>query len=182
MKAPEFHDTITVGDTEVQIRTMHPQDREIEVQFVRNLSPQSRYYRFHAAIKELTPSMLEHFTNVNYPDEMALIATVTEDGVEREIGVARYVRLDSPVTAEFAIVVADEFQGKGVGTRLLLDLRSCAIAAGITDLKATVLSENRRMYEFCRKLGFEVEPRHNDYSTVELGKHFEGTRFATGRK
>lgn len=178
MKPPEFHDTITVDDTTVNIRTMHPEDRENEVRFIKALSPQSRYYRFHAAIKELTPEMLEHFTNVNYPDEMALIATVSDEESERQVGVARYVRLEDPKTAEFAIVVADEWQGKGLGTRLLLDLRSCAIAAGITQLKASVLSENRRMYEFCRKLGFEVEPRHNDYSTVELGKRFEGTRFA----
>jgi acetyltransferase len=178
MKPPNFSDTISVDGVTVSIRPMRPEDRENERRFVQRLSPQSRYFRFHAAIKELSATMLEHFTNVNYPNEMALVAMIPEGDDERQIGVARYVRLEDPKTAEFAIVIADEWQGKGIGTRLLLDLRSCAIAAGITQLKASVLSENRRMYEFCRKLGFEVEPRHNDYSTVELGKRFEGNKFA----
>ena len=175
---------ITVDGIKVTIRTMQAEDRENEKRFVKALSPQSRYYRFHAAIKELTPNMLEQFTHVNYPHEMALIATIKDpDGIngEREIGVARYVQLDDPGSAEFAIVVADEFQGKGIGTRLLLDLRSCALVAGITQLKASVLSENRRMFQFCRKLGFEVEPHHNDYTTIELGKRFEPTKFASGQ-
>lgn len=192
MKPPPFHDIVTVDGTRVTIRTMQPDDRENERRFIKGLSAQSRYYRFHAAIKELSPTMLENFTHVNYPDEMALVAVVSDESdngevseigkkAEKLIGVTRYIRLEDPVTAEFAIVVADEWQGKGIGTRLLLDLRTCALVAGVNQLKASVLSENRRMYEFCRKLGFEVEPRHNDYSTIELGKRFEGTRFASGQ-
>lgn len=182
MKPPLFNDSIIVDDTQVTIRTLQPADRDIEHEFVKSLSPRTRYYRFHAAIKELSPAMLEHFTNVDYPREMALIALVSDGDAEREIGVARYVQLEDEESAEFAIVVADAWQGKGIGTRLLLDLRSCAIAAGINRLKASVLSENRRMYEFCRKLGFEVEPQHNDYATVELGKRFEKTNFGGAKR
>ena len=177
MKPPLFQDAIVVDGQRVQIRTMQPEDREHEQEFHRRLSPQSRYYRFHASMRELTPDLLEHFTHVDYPNEMALIATIDEDGDERQIGVARYNITDEPGTAEFAIVIADEWQGKGIGTRLLLDLRSCAIRSGITRLKASVLSENRRMYEFCRKLGFEVEPHHNDFSTIELGQQFKRGSF-----
>jgi len=180
MKPPPFQDSITVDGTIVTIRVMQPEDRDNEHRFVKGLSDQSRYYRFHATIKELSPAMLERFTNVNYPDEMAMVAVVPADEGELQIAVARYVRLEDPQAAEFAIVVADEWQGKGIGTRLLTDLRSFAIATGIKQLKATVLSENRRMYEFCRKLGFEVQPRDNDYTTVELGKHFESVKFASG--
>ena len=152
---------------------MRPTDREIEQAFVRGLSSETRYFRFHSAVRELSPALLERFTNVNYPGEMALIATIEEGGGERLIGVARYVRLEDSPAAEMAIVVADEWQGKGIGTRLLIDLRSCAIAAGFREMKASVLSENRRMYELARKLGYIVEPRHGDYRTVELGKELD---------
>ena len=102
---------------------MRPEDRKIEEQFVRRLTPASKYYRFHAALRELTEYMLDHFTNVNYPDEMALIATIREGDAEQEIGVARYVRTREPDTAEIAVVVSDEWQGKGIGGKLLKDLR-----------------------------------------------------------
>lgn len=177
MKPPKFEDSLLVDGTRVAIRTMWPGDREIEQEFVRGLSPQTRYYRFHSAIRELSPAMLERFINVNYPDEMALIATIDDDGRERQIGVARYIKPEDSDVAEMAIVIADEWQGKGIGTRLLTDLRSCAIAAGIKRMRASVLSENRRMYELARKLGYDVEPRHGDFRTVELGKEFDGTRY-----
>lgn len=177
MKPPAFQDLIAVDGISITIRAVQPEDKQHERDFHHRLSPQSRYYRFHTAMKELSPEMLEHFTNIDYPNEMALIALVKDGQDERQIGVARYDLLENPQSAEFAIVVADEWQGKGIGTRLMLDLRSCAIAAGVTQLKATVLTENRRMYEFCRKLGFEVEPHHNDYSVIELGKHFERRNF-----
>ena len=178
MKPPLFHDVIVVDGRSVTIRTMQPEDKEHEQRFHASLSRQSRYYRFHAAMKDLSADMLEHFTHIDYPSEMALVAMIGEGDDERQIAVARYTQLDAPETAEFAIVVTDEFKGKGIGTRLLLDLRSCAIAAGINTLKASVLSENRRMYTFCRKLGFEVEPHHNDYSIVELGKRFDRTNYS----
>lgn len=173
MKPPAFEDTIVVDGTRVNIRTLLPADRDIEQAFVRGLSAQTRYYRFHSGVRELSPAMLERFINVNYPDEMALAATIEMEGRELIIGVARYMREPGGESAEMAIVVADAWQGKGIGTRLLLDLRSCAIAAGVKRMNATVLSENRRMYELARKLGYEVEPRHGDYRTVELGKEFD---------
>ncbi|MBD3648822.1 MAG: GNAT family N-acetyltransferase [Pseudomonadales bacterium] len=157
----------------MNIRTLWPSDREIEQEFVRGLSAQTRYYRFHSGVRELSPAMLERFINVNYPDEMALAATIEVDDREVLIGVARYMREPGKETAEMAIVVADAWQAKGIGTRLLLDLRSCAIAAGVKRMNATVLSENRRMYELAKRLGYEVEPRHGDYRTVELGKEFD---------
>lgn len=177
MKPPEFEDSIVVDDIRIRIRTLWPSDAEIEQQFVRELSDRSRYYRFHSGLRELSPAMLDRFINVNYPNEMALIATIDVDGKEKEIGVARYIRPDDSEVAEMAIVIADAWQGKGVGTRLLVDLRSCAIAAGIKQMRASVLSQNRRMYELARKLGFTVEPRHGDFRTVELGTRFDDANF-----
>lgn len=174
MIPPDFEDTLEVPGAVVTIRTMQPEDRDIEHRFVRELSEQSRYYRFHSALKELSPYMLERFTHVNYPDEMAIIATVTEGQGEMQIGVARYARKPGSHTAEIAVVVADAWQGRGVGTRLLVDLRQLAKEAGIRHVEASVLPENRRMLGLARELGFSVKAlKPADYSTIELGKELD---------
>lgn len=157
--------------TTVTLRTMHPADRDIEQRFVDGLSPQSRYYRFHSALKNLTPEMLERFTHVNYPDDMALIATVPDGPGAREIGVARYVRYPDTDRAEIAVVVADAWQGRGIGARLLLALRTLAVTAGIRHFEASVLPGNSRMLELARSLGFTVRVADmEDSQTLELGK------------
>ena len=174
MLPPDYKDTLEIADATVTIRTMQSADRDIEQRFVRGLSTQSRYYRFHSVLKELTPYMLERFTHVNYPDEMALIATVPEGVGEIQIGVARYVRIPKSDTAEIAVVVADAWQGKGIGSRLLVDLRHLAMNAGIKHIEASVLSENRRMLDLARELGFSLKAmKPMDYLTLELGKDLE---------
>jgi acetyltransferase len=171
---PDYRDALVVGGTRVTIRTICPADRDIEQQFVRGLSPSSRYYRFHTSLKELTPAMLERFTHVNYPDEMALIATIPEGAGESEIGVARYARYPGTDRAEVAVVVADAWQGKGIGARLLLDLRNLAREAGIRQFEASVLPGNKRMLELAQSLGFTVRsaPVPPD-TTLELGKDLD---------
>lgn len=170
MQQPDSRIGIDVGGIPVTIRPITPADRKIEDDFVRNLSDEARYYRFHSALKELTPEMLERFTQVNYPDDMALIATVENSGVLKEIAVARYARLPGRDAAEVAVVVANEWQGKGIGSRLLLELRDIAVNAGIHELYMDVLSENRRMIKLAQALGFHVLPMKDDYTTRQLGK------------
>lgn len=167
---PDYTDTLDIDGTRVMIRTMRPTDREIEDRFVRQLTPASKYYRFHAALRELTADMLDHFTRVDYPDEMALIATIDEGGAEREIGVARYVRTSAADTAEIAVVISDEWQGKGIGGRILKDLRGIAQQAGIRHFEARVLPDNQRMLQLAQRLGFRIKPRNDDPSAIELGK------------
>jgi acetyltransferase len=173
MKPPQHREVVELAGTPVTLRTMQPGDRDIEDAFVRRLSPGSRYLRFHAALKQLTPAMLDRFTNVDYPDEMALIATIAEDGSEREIGVARYVRTAGSDRAEVAVAVADDWQGKGLGTRLLLRLRDIAREAGVKHLEATVLPQNQAMLSLARQLGFTRVSGQTDAHTVELGKEVD---------
>ena len=174
MNVPDYHDELKVDGTPVTIRTMHPEDRDIEARFVAGLSATSRYYRFHSALRELNPAMLEHFTHVNYPHNMALIATVQDGKGEREIGVARFARYPGTDSAEIAVVIADDWQGKGIARRLLTDLRQLAVAAGIRHLEANVLPGNRRALELVRALGFTVRTAGSgDGAAVELGKELD---------
>jgi acetyltransferase len=74
MQSPDIRIDFDLRGTTVTIRTMTAVDRDIESEFVRNLSEESRYYRFHSALRELTPELLDRFTNVKYPENMALDA------------------------------------------------------------------------------------------------------------
>ena len=167
---PDFNDAMDVDGTRVTIRPIEPADRERESAFVRKLSQASRYYRFHSTLKELTPALLERFTECHYPDDLALVAMVDTDDGPEQIGVARYVREPGTDRAEIAIVVADDWQGKGIATRLLFDLRDLARSGGIQQLYASVLRENGRMLELCRRLGFSLEPASTEPRTSQLGK------------
>lgn len=154
MDAPDVSIPIAVRGTTVTLRAITSADREIEAAFVRKLSDESRYFRFHAPLRELSERMLDQFTQPNYPDSLALIATVDVDGATEEIAVARYARYPDGDAAEVAIVVADEWQGCGIGTRMLVELRELALGAGIKDLYMNVLPDNSRMLRLARELGF----------------------------
>lgn len=166
---PDFQDSIVVDDVVVTIRPIEPADRGRESAFMGKLSQTSRYYRFHSSLRELTPAMLERFTECHYPDDLALVAMVDSERGPEQIGVARYNRDPGTDRAEIAIVVADAWQGKGVATRLLFDLRDLAYLGGIHQLYASVLRENGRMLDLCRKLGFSREAAFDGY-TSRLGK------------
>jgi len=97
---------------------------------------------------------------VDFSRDMALAAATMLDG-ETLLGVARYVRDRSGDAAEFAIVIADAWQGRGIGRRLLAKLIEAARRRGVKRLYGDILATNRPMLELARKLGFELG-RHED--------------------
>lgn len=136
-----------------RVRPIMPGDDGLILDFFERLGPESRYYRFFRIKKTLEPKEVEFFTHVDYRDRMALIALL--DG--RMIGVARYDRdPGQPGVAEVAFAVADDHQGRGLGTQLLQLLTNHARGADITGFKAFVLPENRQMMRLFRNSGFEL--------------------------
>jgi len=158
----------TDSGQQVTIRPIRPEDRDIERAFVLGLSSNSKYLRFFSAIKDLSPRMLDRFTQVNYPQEMAFIATIPDGDSVREIGVARYVPGESSGTAEFAVVVADSWQGRGVGRELLRQLFAVAKDVGFLRMEGIVLKANGNMLKFCRELGFIVGAYAGDAKLVRV--------------
>lgn len=148
--------------TAVTIRPIRPADADIEQAFVRNLSGESRYFRFMDSVRELSPRMLSHFTQVDYDRHMALIAVSERDGNEIQVGVARYFAMEDRQACEFAIVIADDWQRKGLGVQLMRSLISAARAAGIRVMYGEVLAGNRRMLQFTAKLGFRARFAEDD--------------------
>ena len=140
----------------VTLRPIRPEDAEMEREFVRKLSPESRYFRFMDTLRELTPAMLVRFTQIDYDREMAFVATLPADGAEAEIGVARYVANPDGESCEFAIVIADDWHRKGLGRRLMSQLIDVARARGLRSMIGHVLAENRGMLQLCQGLGFAI--------------------------
>ena len=104
----------------------------------------------------LTPAMLARFTQIDYDREMALIAVDTTGGAEREVAVARYIRLPDERSCEFAIAVADDWQHHGLGHRLMERLIAVARARGLETMVGWVMAGNTGMLEMVSHLGFAV--------------------------
>jgi protein lysine acetyltransferase len=135
----------------VTVRPICPQDAEPLRAGFERLSQESRYRRFLAPMQRLTGPMLRYLTDVDHHDHEALVA-VGADGAL--IGVARFVRRESDrEAAEVAVTVADDYQGRGLGTALLGLLADRARAEGIRRFTALMLASNREMLELVEDLG-----------------------------
>lgn len=154
--------------TPITIRPIRPDDAELEQAFVRGLSEQSRYMRFMTTISELPPKKLTFFTDVDYQRHLALVATIIRDNQELEIGVARYVATKIPGECEFAVTVADDWQGKGVASLLMRSLMEAAHGRGYSTIEGLVFASNQQMLDLARKLGFDVQAIPGEGETVRV--------------
>jgi GNAT superfamily N-acetyltransferase len=155
--------------TSVLIRPVAPEDKVRIRRGFRRLSSQSKLRRFGAPVKDLSSSQLRYLTEIDYVDHMAWIALDPEEPDRPALGVARYVRLaEPPNVAEAAVVVADTYQGRGLGTILLGMLGVAASTNGITKFRAYVVTDNRPMLEILRDLGGHVELEEPGLYRVDL--------------
>jgi RimJ/RimL family protein N-acetyltransferase len=159
--------TVTSRATDISISALTAADRAaVEFEF-RRLGKQSRYQRFLAVKRELTPVELDRLTDVDHWHREALIARSTAP--RAPIGIARYVRGDEFDAADIAIEIVDAWQRRGVGSALLLALRDRAIAAGVRRFTATVLSGNRGALALLRRLGpYRVTGIDGDVLEIEI--------------
>jgi acetyltransferase len=148
--------------TQVTIRPIRPEDVRIEQEFVRNLSAESRYMRFMNTIREVSPAQMVRLTQIDYDREMAFVATIDDNGTEKEVGVARYATSPDAESCEFAIVVADDWAGKGLARRLMGVIIDTARSRGLRYMHGDFLSENSRMLAFVASLGFVLSAHPDD--------------------
>lgn len=150
----------------VLVRPVRPEDKsELRDAFDR-LSEESRYLRFSGAKKQLSDAELAYLTEVDHHDHEALAALDPRTG--RGVGIARYVRSSAdPEVAEFAVVVMDDWQRRGLGTLLLSRLADRAREEGLRRYSALVLAENRRALNLMEGLGV-VTRRDLDAGSVTL--------------
>ncbi|MGH8875350.1 MAG: GNAT family N-acetyltransferase [Acidimicrobiia bacterium] len=142
---------ITLADgTQVELRPIVPEDKPLLTEGLARLSPRSRYLRFMSSTETLTRAQLAYLSELDYQDHFAW--GVLHEGAG--IAVGRYIRLtDDRRSAEVALTVLDEFQGKGVGRLLVEALAVVANEHGIDRFEFIVLAENRPMLALLEKLG-----------------------------
>ena len=144
------------GGVRVVIRPVLPQDEELTSAFFGNLAAPARYDRFMSPMRNLPPELIKRFTNIDYANHLALVAEVFEDGREVVVAEARYARGTDPAIAEFAVSVADQWQGKGLASLLLSKLACRAGTAGIRRMVGETLASNEKMLHLARKAGFSI--------------------------
>jgi acetyltransferase len=156
--------------TDITIRPIRPEDAELVQAFVRGLSEESKYFRFMNSMQELTETMLVRFTQIDYSREMALIAVTVEHEKEIEIGVARFAINPDGDSCEFALVVADNLHGKGLGQKLMVSLMEAAREKGLNSIEGEVLSNNHNMIKLMTRLGFATKTSEEDQSIIKVTK------------
>jgi len=163
----ELEEQITLRDgSRVALRPIRPEDAASERRFFGSLSERSRYQRFMQYVRELSPQMLARFTQLDYDRELALVALPVGDGADEFAAVGRYAPNLDGRTAEFALVVGDAWQGRGLGRVLLERLVRAAREAGYTALYGHILGANREMLDLAERLGFAMDSRAGDEVTM----------------
>jgi acetate---CoA ligase (ADP-forming) len=147
-------DVILRDGTTLRLRPPMAADRGRLVDFFRALSTESLYRRFHS-LPSVDARLVEPVLDPDWDETGALIGT-TAVGGERVVALASYARLRDPAVAEVAFAVADEYQGRGIGTRLLEQLAERAGSVGVERFVAEVLADNRAMLRVFEDAGFEV--------------------------
>lgn len=175
----ELIDIVRVtGGERVTIRPVLPQDEELLAAFFRDLSDASRRNRFFRSLHELPAGLAHSFASIDYHAHLALVATILTDAGEVIVGEARYVIIE-PGGAEFAVTVADAWQGKGMGRLLLARLTCRAAHEGVERLFGDILLENASMRRLARAAGMQIALSGDGLGLIRAEKHLTPPQHAT---
>jgi len=152
----------------LRVRPVRHDDGKLEEAFVCALSLESRYQRMLSGGVKVTPEWLDSMTHIDYQRHMAFAVTHRGDGGEQFVGVGRYVIDAATLSADVALVLADAWQGRGLGRRLLAMLLEHAQAAGVREAVGIVLANNKSMLRLARSMGFAVTAEPGDATVVRI--------------
>ncbi|MGB5983877.1 MAG: GNAT family N-acetyltransferase, partial [Desulfobacterales bacterium] len=147
---------IDTGGLRLFIRPIKPEDAPLFEDFFNSLSKTTIYHRFFSPLKSLSREMLVRFTQIDYDREMALVALEEHSDEAQIVGAARVMAGPGGREGEFAVLVGDAWQSRGVGAELLARTVDIVKARGMERVWGTALPENRRMAKLAQKLGFTV--------------------------
>ncbi|MEM4649070.1 MAG: GNAT family N-acetyltransferase [Candidatus Bathyarchaeia archaeon] len=148
--------------TEVILRPIRPEDEKLELEFIKSLSRETCRFRFFRVLKDVSHLDLVKFCNIDYDREIAIIAELNDKGRKREIGAARLIVEPNGKKGEVAIVVADEFQKKGLGTKLMDVIIGIAEEKNLETIYGIIMPENEAIIQLCRKMGFTISRINNE--------------------
>jgi acetyltransferase len=139
---------------EILLRPIKPEDEPLVSEMLEDLSPETLKERFFQVIKSITHDMLIRFCNIDYDREMRLVVEVRRGSKRKLIGMGGLMIEPDFKHGEFAIVIHDQYQGKGIGYKLLDVLIGIAQERNLEEFYGIVLTDNRKMLRLCQKLGF----------------------------
>jgi len=150
----------------VELRPIRAEDGQAEIEFMKTLSRESKYFRFMHAVNDLSPEMIARFTKLDYDREMAFGAFIQKmkgNNKEKLIGVSRYVINPDKQSCEFAIVIADKYQGIGLARQLMTTLIEHVRDNDLKVIEGTVLKNNTSMDKLMTSLGFVRSASPDDF-------------------
>ena len=151
--------------TEVLLRPVRPEDEPMLLNLFEGLSEQTMIERFFSPIKDMTHEMLVRFCNIDYDREIAIVAYLKEGESGRIIGISDII-IDQNMQSQFAVLIHDEYQGRGLGRKLIDTLIGIAQERGLSAINGVVLTENTRMLKLLRLLGFKTS--HGAFGTTDV--------------
>jgi len=152
----------------VIFRPVRPEDEPLEHEMLTSLSEKTLKERFFQVIKQITHEMHVRLCNIDYEREMAIVAEIREGERRRLIGMGRLIIEPDLKKAEFAVVVHDDFQGLGLGYKLVDTVIGIGHEKGVEEIYGFVLSENVKMLRMCNKLGCTIQPMEDEITKVTL--------------
>jgi acetyltransferase len=155
----ELEQTIDWQGGPLLLRPIRPEDGPAHLAFFDALTPDDVRYRMFVRIRELQPSQLARFTQIDYDREMAFIATRKNgEGATETLAVGRVVADPDNITAEFAVTVRSDLKGLGLGTIMMRKLIDYCRSRGTREIVGEALPQNSRITTMVKKLGFSVKP------------------------
>jgi acetyltransferase len=157
----------TEGDRPITIRPIRPEDEPLMVLFHQELSEESVYLRYAHMVKlkhRIAHERLTRICFIDYDREMVLVADRLdpETSEHRILGVGRLSKLHGTNQAEFALIVSDSYQQRGLGTELLRRMLQIGQEEKLEAIVGYILTSNYKMHSLCKKLGFEVHPDRDE--------------------
>lgn len=152
----------------ILLRPIRPEDEALEAALVEKTSKESLYFRFFGFVPGIDHKMLARFTHIDYDREMAIVAVIEENNKPQIIGVVRIVGDGWRESCEYAILVADDWHGKGVGSILTDYIIEIARAQGYQKISAIFLKVNNAMRRLFQHKGFEISAGEEGADEAEL--------------
>lgn len=151
----------------VTLRPIRPEDETLLAEFFKSLSEETMRLRFFQVIRELPHGTLTRYCNLDYDREMAIVAEVHGDR-RQIIGVARVISEPGRNFGEFAVVVGDQWQGLGLGSKLVDYIINISKEMKLKTIYGFVVSDNVKMIHLCTKKGFKIEPVDGETSRAVM--------------
>ncbi|HEX3035607.1 MAG TPA: GNAT family N-acetyltransferase [Thermodesulfobacteriota bacterium] len=146
--------------TPVLLRLLKPEDEAMMAEFLHNLSMRTIYFRFFSILESMSHKEIIRYTQIDYDRDMAIVAVEQKSGKDRIIGEGRITYSPNLDACEFSIIIADPWQGKGLGKKLLKICIRIAKEKKAKFLRGNIMAGNERMIELCKGLGFSIDKHY----------------------